>query len=97
MTRRSIIMIATVVALTGCSHHFDADLTKCKAQVVEVYGTGPMSKAESAGYVRECMRAQGWPIKDACIDKRDVGFSGMLSEVSGAGERATCNYHCAGG
>jgi hypothetical protein len=39
---------------------------------VEVYGTGPMSKAESAGYVRECMRAQGWPIKDACIDKREM-------------------------
>jgi hypothetical protein len=72
MTRQRIIVIATVVAVTACSDHFDADLTKCKAQVVGVYGPAPMSKAEWAGYVRECMRAQGWPIKDACLDKREM-------------------------
>jgi hypothetical protein len=72
MTRPGIILIATVVALSGCSDHLEADLTRCKAQVVEVYGQAPISKAELAVYVRECMRVQCWPIKDACLDKPEV-------------------------
>jgi hypothetical protein len=72
MNLYGFILIATVVALTGCSDHFEPDLTRCKAQAVEVYGSVPLSKAEARAYVRECMRVQGWPIKDACLEKREM-------------------------
>jgi hypothetical protein len=38
MTRGSILVAATMAALTGCTEHFEPDLTRCKAQVVEVFG-----------------------------------------------------------
>lgn len=72
MMRNSTIVAATVVALTGCSDDFEPDLAACKAKAVEVHGQAPLSKEESAAYVRECMRAEGWPIRDACLDRRDM-------------------------
>jgi hypothetical protein len=72
MRRHSIIVISTVVALIGCSDDLEPDLAACKGKAMEAHGAAPLSKEQSAAYVRECMRAEGWPIKDACLDKRDM-------------------------
>jgi hypothetical protein len=72
MMRHRIIVTATVIALTGCSDDLEPDLTACKAKALEVHGPAHLSKEESAAYVRECMRAEGWPIKDACLDRPDM-------------------------
>lgn len=66
LTRHSLFVVATI-ALTGCSDELDVDLAACKAK-----GTGDMSEEEPATYLRECMRAEGWPLRDACLDKRDM-------------------------
>ena len=57
--RHSIIVTATVVAMTGCSDEFEADLTACKTQAMEVHTPARVSTEEFAAYVRECMRAEG--------------------------------------
>jgi hypothetical protein len=68
MRRHSIIVVSTVVALIGCSDDLEPDLTACKAKALEAHGAAPLSKEESATYVRECMHAEGWPLRDACLD-----------------------------
>jgi hypothetical protein len=70
MMRHNIIVAAAVVALTGCSDDLDPDLAACTAKTRQVYGSADVSKEQPAAYLRECMRAEGWPIKDACLDKR---------------------------
>jgi hypothetical protein len=66
--RHSIIVAATVVALTGCSDELKPDLAACKAKTMDVYRTVPLSEEKPAAYLRECMRAKGWPLRDACLD-----------------------------
>jgi hypothetical protein len=68
LRRYSSIVAATLVALTGCSD-FGADLSACKSKATEVHRPAQASKDEAAVIVRECMRAEGWPIKDSCLDK----------------------------
>src|SRR5206468_4802513 len=75
MRRHSIIVVSTVVALIGCSDDLEPDLAACKAKAMEAHGAAPLSKERSAAYVRECMHAEGWPIKDACLDRRDMWAS----------------------
>ena len=72
MMRHSIIVAAIVVALPACSDDFEADLTGCKANAMDVHGPANVRKEESTAYVRECMRAEGWPIRDSCLDKRHM-------------------------
>ena len=67
--RHSIIVAATVVALTGCSDDLEPDLAACKAKVMEVYRSADLSEEQRAAYIRECMIAEGWPIRDACLYK----------------------------
>jgi len=69
MTRHSIIVAATLVALTGCSDDLEPDLAACKAKVMEVYGPAHVLEEQPAAYLRECMHAEGWVIKDSCLDK----------------------------
>lgn len=38
----------------------------------KVYGSADVSKEQPAAYLRECMRAEGWPLRDACLDKRHM-------------------------
>jgi hypothetical protein len=64
----SIIVAATVVALTACSDDLEPDLAACKAKATEVYRRARVSGEERAASLRECMRAKGWPIRDACLD-----------------------------
>jgi hypothetical protein len=73
--RHSIVVAATVVAMTGCSDKFEADLTYCKTEAMEVHTPARVSTEEFAAYVRECMRVEGWPIRDACLDKRHMWAS----------------------
>jgi hypothetical protein len=48
----------------------------------KVYGSADVSKEQPAAYLRECMRAEGWPLRDACLDKRHMwGVFPMLSQV----------------
>ena len=42
--RHSIIVAATVVALTGCSDELKPDLAACKAKTMDVYRTVPLSE-----------------------------------------------------
>jgi len=59
----SIIVAVTVVAVAGCSDNLASSLEACKGKA-----TGArVSKQERSSYVRECMRAQGWPVRDACV------------------------------
>jgi hypothetical protein len=67
--RHSILVSATVVALTGCSDHLEPDLAACKAKAMEVYKPAVLSKEEQAAYLRECMIVEGWPLRDSCLDK----------------------------
>jgi len=62
-------MAATAVALTGCSDDLEADLATCKAKAMEVDRSQHVSGEKLAAYVRECMIAEAWPLKDACLDK----------------------------
>jgi hypothetical protein len=62
--RLNLIVAATVVAVTGCSEDLKPHLAACKAEATEAH----VSAQDLATYLRECMRAQGWPIKDACLD-----------------------------
>jgi hypothetical protein len=64
-----IIMAATVIALTGCSDELEPDLAACKTKTMEVYRAAPLSEEKPATYLRECMRAKGWPLRDACLDR----------------------------
>jgi hypothetical protein len=75
MRHSIIVTAATVVAIVGCSDEFEADLTACKTQAMEVHTPARVSTEEFAAYVRECMRAEGWPIRDACLDKRHIWAS----------------------
>jgi hypothetical protein len=68
MMRHSIIVTATVVALSGCSDDLEPDLAACKAKTLEVYRQANVSEEERAAYLRECMHAEGWPLRDACLD-----------------------------
>jgi hypothetical protein len=48
----------------------------------KVYGSADVSKEQPAAYLRECMRAEGWPLRDACLDKRHMwGVFRMLAQV----------------
>jgi hypothetical protein len=71
MTRHSIIVAVTVVALTGCSDDLEPDLAACKAKAMEVYAQAQVSAEGRAAYLRECMNTEGWPLRDACLDKPD--------------------------
>jgi hypothetical protein len=64
-----IIMAATVIALTGCSDELEPDLAACKTKTMEVSRAAPLSEEKPAAYLRECMRAKGWPLRDACLDR----------------------------
>jgi hypothetical protein len=64
-----IIMAATVIALTGCSDELEPDLAACKTKTMEVSRAAPLSEEKPATYLRECMRAKGWPLRDACLDR----------------------------
>jgi len=64
-----IIMAATVAALTGCSDELEPDLAECKTKAMEVSKAAPVSEEKAASYLRECMRAKGWPLRDACLDR----------------------------
>ena len=50
MMRHSIIVTATVVAMTGCSDEFEADLTACKTQAMEVHTPARVPTEEFAAY-----------------------------------------------
>jgi hypothetical protein len=63
MRRDSIIVAVTLVALGGCSDNLAANLEACKAKATEAR----VPKQERSSYVRERMRAQGWPVRDACV------------------------------
>jgi hypothetical protein len=67
MRRDSIIVVVTVITLAGCSDNLAPDLEACKDKATEAR----VPKQGRSGYVRECMRAQGWPIRDACVDTPD--------------------------
>jgi hypothetical protein len=58
-----IIVAATMVFLTACSDDLEPDLAACKGKAMDV------SEEKRAAYIRECMIPEGWPIKDACLDK----------------------------
>jgi hypothetical protein len=68
MMRRNTIVAATLIALAGCSE-LEPDLAACKEKVVEADRRENMSGFEAAGYLRECMRVEGWPLRDYCLDK----------------------------
>jgi hypothetical protein len=65
---RHSIIVGSVVALTGCSDELKLDLAACKAKTMDVYRTVPLSEEKPAAYLRECMRAKVWPLRDACLD-----------------------------
>jgi hypothetical protein len=65
-----LFMAAILLALAGCSEEVDVDLAACKAKAIEA--VSEEDKEESALYLRECMRAEGWPLRDACLDKQDA-------------------------
>ena len=67
MGRDSIIVVVTVITLGGCSDNLAPNLEACKAKATEAL----VRKQERSGYVRECMHAQGWPVRDACVDTPD--------------------------
>jgi len=46
----------------------EPDLAACKAKMTEVYGRLEASSEKRAAYLRECMHAEGWPLRDACLD-----------------------------
>jgi hypothetical protein len=62
-------MAATVIALTGCSDELEPDLAACKTKTMEVSRAAPLSEEKPATYLRECMRAKGWPLRDARLDR----------------------------
>jgi hypothetical protein len=65
MRRDSIIVAVTVLP---CSDNLAPNLKACKAKATEAR----LPKQERSNYVRECMRLQGWPIGDACVDTPDT-------------------------
>ena len=69
MMRHSVMLAATVVGLTAGSDDLKPDLAACKAKTMDVYRTVPLSEEKPAAYLRECMRAKGWPLRDACLDR----------------------------
>jgi hypothetical protein len=64
-----IMMAATVVALFGCSDELEPNLAECKTKAMDVSRAAPLSEEKPAAYLRECMRAKGWPLRDACLDR----------------------------
>jgi len=36
---------------------------------MEVYKQAQVSAEDRAAYLRECMHTEGWPLRDACLDK----------------------------
>jgi hypothetical protein len=69
MRLHSIIVVSAVVALIGCSDDLAPDLAACKAKAMEVYKQAQVSAEDRAAYLRECMHTEGWPLRDACLDK----------------------------
>jgi hypothetical protein len=69
MRRHSIIVVSTLVALIGCSDDLAPDLAACRAKAMEVYKQAQVSVEGRAAYLRECMHTEGWPLRDACLDK----------------------------
>jgi hypothetical protein len=68
MMRHSVMLAATVVGLTAGSDDLKPDLARLQG---EDYGTLQVSGCVGGGTYRECMRAQGWPLRDACLDCRE--------------------------
>jgi hypothetical protein len=62
-----IVAVTVVVTLAGCSDRLAPDLEACKAKATKA----ELSEQERATYLRKCMHAQGWPVKDACLDTPD--------------------------
>ena len=69
MMRHSVMLAATVVGLTAGSDDLKPDLAACKAKTMELSKSADVG----GGTYRECMRAQGWPLRDACLDTRHTG------------------------
>ena len=66
MMRHSVMLAATVVGLTAGSDDLKPDLAACKAKTMELYKSADVSEEEPTGN----MRAEGWPLRDACLDTR---------------------------
>jgi len=68
MMWNSVIVAAAVIPLAGCSDDLEPDLAACKAKMTEVFRRMETSEEKRAACLRECMHAEGWPLRDACLD-----------------------------
>jgi len=70
MMRRSIILGALAVVLTGCSDRtIEQDLAACKMKTYEIHKERPVWDETPAVYLQECMRAAGYKLDQSCDDK----------------------------
>jgi hypothetical protein len=72
MMRRSIILSALAVVLTGCSDRtIEQDFAACKMKTYELHKERPVwvDDETPAVYVQECMRAAGYKLEQSCDDK----------------------------
>jgi hypothetical protein len=68
MTRLRILGAGTLAALAGCSNDLESDIAACRANALEVHKAARVSEEKVATYLRECMIAEGWPLRDICLD-----------------------------
>lgn len=95
MMRHSVMLAATVVGLTAGSDDLKPDLARLQG---EDYGTLQVSGCVGGGTYRECMRAQGWPLRDACLDTRHTGvLPNVISGKRGKVPRCRSAATAAGG
>jgi hypothetical protein len=64
----NVLIAASAVSLTGCSDHLEADLAACEARVMGASRSAHELEETTAADLRECMRAEGWPVRDSCLD-----------------------------
>jgi hypothetical protein len=72
-------MASILVALNGCSNRLETDLAECKAKAAPAT-SGEMSGEKWSDFIRECMRDEGWTLRDACLEKL-TSHPRMLSQV----------------
>jgi len=70
LMRRSIILGALAVVLTGCSDRtIEQDFAACTMKTYEVHKERPVWDETPAVYLQECMRAAGYKLDYSCDDK----------------------------
>jgi hypothetical protein len=66
------MLVMTVLAVAGCADRREQNLAACKIEAIEANKPAHVFDDKAAAYLRACMEAAGYLLRDACIARETV-------------------------